>query len=118
MGKPDHHNLKELIGRTFSMTVDRPLGSCHPRYPEMIYPINYGYLPDTMAGDGMQQDVYLLGVNRPVETFSGVIIAILQRADDVEDKLVMAPAGVHFSDEEILKQVHFQERYFKTTLHR
>lgn len=88
--------MKELIGKTLEMTVDRPLGSCHPRYPNMIYPVNYGYIPDIIAGDGMEQDVYLLGVDHPVKTFTGVIIAILQRADDVEDKLVMAPAGVSF----------------------
>ncbi len=101
-----------------TMTVDRPLGSHHPRYPDIIYPVNYGYIPNKIAADGEEQDVYLLGIDYPVETYTGVIIAILKRADDVEDKLVMAPAGVQFSDEEILEQTHFQERYFQTTVHR
>ena len=83
----------------------------------MVYPVNYGYIPGLMAADGDEQDVYLLGVDVPVKTFSGVIIAILKRVDDVEDKLVMAPAGVEFSDAEILALTYFQERYFQTTLH-
>ena len=110
--------MKNLIGRTFTIIVDRPLGSAHPNYPEIIYPINYGYIPNMMAPDGEEQDVYLLGVNVPIETFTGTIIAILNRADDVEDKLVMAPAGVDFTDAEILAQTHFQEQYFKTALQR
>ncbi|MFK7802883.1 MAG: inorganic pyrophosphatase [Anaerolineae bacterium] len=71
-----------------------------------------------LAADGEEQDIYLLGVDTPVETFTGTIIAILKRADDVEDKLVMAPAGVDFQDGEIIAQTYFQERYFQTTLHR
>ena len=98
------------------MTVERPLGSRHPRYPDIVYPVNYGYIPNMMAADGDEQDVYLLGVAHPVESYTGVIIAILKRADDVEDKLVMAPAGVQFSDQEILEKTRFQEQYFQTSL--
>ena len=71
-----------------------------------------------MAGDGEPQDVYLLGVDHPVQSFTGVIIAILTRADDVEDKLVMAPVGVSFTDDEILEQTRFQEQYFQTSVQR
>ena len=110
--------MKELIGRTFTIIIDRPLGSAHPNYPDIIYPINYGYIPNLFAADGEEQDVYLLGVDVPVETFTGPIIAILKRADDIEDKLVMAPAGIDFSDKEILAQTRFQEQYFETTLQR
>ena len=99
-----------------TMIVDRPLGSSHPNYPDIIYPINYGYIPGLMAADGDEQDVYLLGVDHPLETYTGLIIAILKRADDVEDKLVMAPEGRHFSDRDILELTYFQEQYFKTKL--
>lgn len=109
-------SLQPLIGRTFTITIDRPLGSTHPNDPDIIYPINYGYIPGMLAADGEEQDVYLLGVNHPVETFTGVIIAILKRADDVEDKLVMALAGVDFPNPEIINQTYFQEQYFQTTL--
>lgn len=112
----DYSMLTNLIGRSLTMLVDRPLGSSHPNYPDIIYPINYGYIPGLLAADGEEQDVYLLGVYEPVETCTGVIIAILTRTDDVEDKLVMAPAGKSITDSEILEQTYFQEQYFKTTL--
>lgn len=110
--------MRKLIGRTFTIIIDRPLGSTHPNYPNIIYPINYGYIPNSLAGDNMEQDVYLLGIDTPVETFTGVVIAILKRSDDVENKLVMTPAGVDFSNEEILVRTYFQEQYFQTTVHR
>lgn len=82
----------------------------------MIYPVNYGFVPGTKAHDGAEVDVYILGPDRPLRKFRGRCIAILHRADDNEDKLVVAPVGAAYSDEEILGQVAFQERYFKTTL--
>ena len=110
--------MNDLLGQTFTITIDRPLCSSHPRYPDVVYPVNYGYIPNMIAPDGEEQDVYLLGVDRPVKTYTGVIIAILKRADDVEDKLVMAPAGMAFSDHEILELTYFQEQYFQTTIQR
>lgn len=110
--------MDDFISQTVSIVIDRPLGSTHPNHPNIVYPINYGYIPGTMSADGEEQDVYLVGVDVPLKTFTGTIIGILKRADDIEDKLVMAPAGIEFSDAEILAQTAFQERYFKTTLHR
>ena len=80
------------------------------------YPINYGYLPGIYAADGEEQDVYLLGVHEPVDCFTGQIIAIIRRKNDVEDKLVAAPLGVTFSREEIAQAVHFQEQYFQSEI--
>lgn len=101
-----------MIGKQVSMMVDRPLGSAHPNHPEMIYPVNYGYVPGVMAGDGEEQDAYLLGIMEPVSSFTGTVIAIIHRVDDVEDKWVVAPVGVTFTKEEIEEQVRFQEQYF------
>ena len=84
-----------MIGKTVTVTVDRPLGSAHPDYPEMIYPLNYGYIEGIMAPDGEEQDAYILGVSQPVERFTGRIIAIVRRADDVEEKWVVCPEGQH-----------------------
>lgn len=101
-----------MIGTIVKVTIDRPLGSHHPRYRDIIYPINYGYIAGTMAADGEEQDAYVLGVNTAVKEFIGKVIAIIHRYDDIEEKLVVAPDGIDFSDEEIAKQVHFQEQYF------
>lgn len=101
-----------MIGQTVTVVVDRPLGSSHPAYPDMVYPVNYGYVPGVMAGDGEEQDAYLLGIDVPVALFTGTVIAVIHRADDTEDKWVVAPSGMVFTEEEIEKQVRFQEQYF------
>lgn len=105
-----------VIGQTVTVTVDRPLGTCHPRHPDIEYPVNYGYIEGIMAPDGEEQDAYILGVEVPVERFTGKVIAILHRKDDVEDKWVVAPEGAAFSREEIGEQVRFQERFFDTEI--
>lgn len=92
--------------------IDRPLGSRHPRHPDLLYTVNYGYVPGVMAQDGDWQDVYILGVDRSVETFTGRRIAIIRRRDDAEDKWVLAPEGASFTAEEIMAAVRFQEQYF------
>lgn len=105
-----------MIGKTVTVTVDRPLGSAHPDYPEMIYPINYGYIADIMAPDGEEQDAYILGVSHPVEQFSGKIIAIVRRADDVEEKWVVCPENQTFTKQEIVDLIRFQEQYFQSEI--
>lgn len=105
-----------MIGKRVKVIIDRPLGFSHPNYPDLIYPINYGYLPDIIGGDGEEQDAYLLGVNLPIEEFEGKVIAIIHRENDCENKLVVAPSDSSFTDEEILNAVNFQEKFFKIKL--
>ena len=105
-----------MIGKTVTVIVDRPLGSYHPKHKDLYYPVNYGYIEGVMALDGEEQDAYILGVDKPVETFSGKVIAIIHREDDVEDKWIVVPEHLSFTKEEILKQVHFQEQYFRITV--
>ena len=104
-------NVSPLIGRTVTGRIDRPLGSRHPT-EGFLYPVNYGYVDGIQAMDGDAQDVYLLGVDRPVETFTAQIIAVYHRFDDIEDKWIVAPSGMGFSDEDILRQIQFQEQFF------
>lgn len=101
-----------MIGELVMVTVDRPLGSRHPVHTDLIYPVNYGYVEGVMAPDGEEQDAYILGVDTPVERFAGKVIAIIHRADDVEDKWVVCPESVTMDREEIARQVQFQERFF------
>lgn len=92
--------------------IDRPLGSAHPRHPDLIYRVNYGEVVGVPAPDGAWQDVYVLGVDVPVESFTGRRIAVIHRRDDVENKWVLAPDGMTFTAEEIMAAVQFQEQYF------
>ena len=101
-----------MLGTIVTVTMDRPIGTVHPKHPDLIYPINYGYIEGLLGGDGEEQDVYILGVDSPLETFTGRIIAVIHRYDDVEEKWVAAPDGVLFTAEEIMEQIRFQEQYY------
>lgn len=101
-----------MLGKVVTVTVDRPIGTYHPNHPDMIYPINYGYIKGIIAPDGEEQDAYILGVSEPLEEFKGKIIAIIHRNDDVEDKWVVAPENMMILLEEIVDETHFQEQYF------
>ena len=107
---------KEFISNEFEIIIDRPLGSHHPKYHDMIYPINYGYLPNTKSNDNEEIDCYLLGVDKPVERFKGVCIAIIKRLDDNDDKLIIVPKGINYTDSEIEELIYFQEKYFSHTI--
>lgn len=102
-----------MLGATVTVTVERPMGSCHPEHPTLFYPINYGYIEGLMGGDGEALDAYILGVDTPLTRFRGRVIAVIHRRDDVEDKLVVAPEGASYTREEIIAATHFQEQYFK-----
>lgn len=105
-----------MLGKMVTVMIDRPMGTYHPKHKDMYYPVNYGYIPGIMAPDGEEQDAYVLGVNEPLQKFTGMVIAIIHRLDDVEDKWVVVPEGMTLSVEEIAEQVKFQEQYFKSEI--
>jgi inorganic diphosphatase len=106
--------VKSYLGKTVSISIDRPIGSVHPKHQDIVYPINYGFIPNVLGGDGENLDVYLLGVNKPVQEYTAKIIGIVHRENDVEDKLIAAPEGVIFNQADIAEKIHFQEQYYKT----
>jgi len=103
------------LGKIITVKIDRPLGSQHPEHG-FRYPINYGYVPNHPAPDGGYLDAYVLGVEKPVQTFTGKCVAIIHRTDDNDDKLVLAPPRTHFTADEILAAVKFQEQHFQSML--
>ena len=114
-------NSLSFLGQKVNVVIDRPLGSKHPQHG-FIYEVNYGYIPNTKSPDGEEQDLYVLGIDKPVDKIIGVCIAVIHRTNDNDDKLVVTPNGEDFSDEEISKAwptslveklVEFQEKYFK-----
>ena len=105
--------IHDLLGKAVHVEVDRPVGYWHG---DILYPVNYGYIPGLLAGDGEEQDVYILGVAEPLEVFDGYIIGAIRRKDDVEDKLVAAPEGMRFHQAQIAEMVAFQEQYFDSIL--
>lgn len=105
-----------MIGKSVTVIVDRPLGSIHPVYKELCYPVNYGFVEGIIAVDGEEQDAYILGVNKPINVFNGRVIAVVHRKNDVEDKWVVADDVQSFSKDEIMHQINFQEQYFDIEL--
>ena len=106
---------KKYLEKTLEVKIDRPFGSKHPNHG-FIYPVNYGYVPNTISGDGEELDCYVLGVFEPLETFRGKCIAIIHRLDDNDDKLIIVPENKSFSNQEIRALTEFQERFFKSEI--
>ena len=105
--------IKQYLGKPVEVVIDRPIGYVHQ---DMVYTVNYGYLPGVIGGDGEEQDVYVLGISEPLERFKGTVIGAIRRKDDSEDKLVAAPEGMVFTQAEIMEAVYFVEQYFDSTV--
>lgn len=103
------------LNKIVTAKIDRPMGSKHPKHG-FIYPINYGFIPNTISGDGEELDCYVLGVYEPIEEFTGNCIAIIHRLNDNDDKLILAPENQTFSDDAIKALTAFQERFFESEI--
>lgn len=106
---------KDFLGKSVKVKMDRPLGSKHPKHG-FIYPVNYGYIPNTISGDGEELDAYVLGVFMPIDEFVGVVKAIIHRTNDDDDKLIVMPQNKDYSDEQIRALTEFQEQYFESEI--
>ena len=107
--------INDYIGKKVKVIIDRPINSKHPEY-DFVYPVNYGYIPNTISGDGEEIDCYVLGIEEPLESFEGRCIAIIHRINDNDDKLIIVPNRMDFTDEEIRKLTYFQEKYFESEI--
>lgn len=110
-------NSKEYLEKQVTVKIDRPLGSSHSeKYPNHIYPINYGYVENTISGDGEELDAYILGVYEPIQEFTGICKAIIHRLDTNDDKLIVMPDDKNYTNDEIIALTEFQERFFKSII--
>jgi len=105
----------DYLGKTVTVQIDRPLRSKHPKH-DLIYELNYGFIPDTTSPDGEELDAYVIGVDHPIESFQGKCIAVIHRSNDNDDKLVVVPEAYELTDEDILRATHFQEQYFNPVI--
>lgn len=113
--KPDYSSI---IGSMVPVKIDRQAGSVHPHHPGMVYPVNYGYVEGVLAGDGEEQDVYVLGTDKPLDKCEGKVIAVFHRFNDVEDQWIISLDGNDIPDEKILGDISFQEQFFYGKLYR
>lgn len=102
----------DFLGKTVTVKMDRPLGTKHPKFG-FAYPVNYGFIPNTVSGDGEELDAYVIGPTVPLDTFTGRVYAIIRRTNDNDDKLIVAPEGQNPTDAEIEQKTEFQEKWFK-----
>lgn len=107
--------MDNYLGKLVKVKVDRPLGSKHPKH-NFIYSLNYGFIPNTISGDGEEIDVYIIGEFEPLETYEGYVVAIIKRINDIEDKLVVCKELNKYNKEQIKALVEFQERFFESTI--
>lgn len=105
--------LTQLLGKEVKVIIDRPIGYIHDG---ITYTQNYGYIKDLKALDGEYQDAYVIGVDKPLEEFKGKIIGIINRKNDLEDKLVVCDKDKSYSKEELKELVAFQEKHFKSKI--
>lgn len=105
-------SYKDFLGKKVKVVMDRPMGSKHPKW-NFIYPINYGYVPNTISGDGEELDAYIVGIFEPLKEYEGKCIAAIHRLDDDDDKLVIAPEEKKYTKQQIEALVEFQERFFE-----
>ncbi len=110
------HNAIKYLGKIITIKIDRPMGTRHPRFKDLYYVQNYGYIPNTKAPDGEELDFYVLGVFEPLKEFTGQCIAVIHRTNDKDDKLIIVPKGRTYTNEQIKALTEFQERFFKSEI--
>ncbi|MDD4938158.1 MAG: inorganic diphosphatase [Candidatus Shapirobacteria bacterium] len=103
---------KSFLNQIIEVVIDKQLGCIYSEY-KTLFEVNYGFIPDTIAPDGKELDAYVLKVDKPLEKFTGRVVAVIHRLDDDDDKLVVIPDVETITDEEINKLTNFQEQFFK-----
>ena len=115
----EFESIDSLLGKIINVKVDRPLGSVHPSYKDVIYEVNYGCYDKYISEDEEKLDCYIIGETLPLEkdsTYEGKVSAIIHRLNDNEDKLVVVPVGREISKDEIIIKTEFIEQYFVTEI--
>jgi len=110
-------NTNEYLGKEITVKMDRQLGTIHPKWG-FVYCLNYGFIPNTISADGEELDAYVVGVFKPVAEYTGEVIAVIHRTNDDDDKLVVAPKGINYTDDQIRALTEFQEKFFESVIYR
>jgi len=106
---------KSYLGKIVKAVIDRPLWSKPVKeHPDFMYELNYGYIPNTISGDGEELDCYVLGVDEPIKEFEGECIAIVHRLNEIDDKLILVPIGKKYTIKEIEDLIYFSEKHHKS----
>jgi inorganic pyrophosphatase len=101
----------DILLQSAELVIDRPQGSSHPRYPLLIYPLDYGYLKGTSGGDGNELDVWR---GTCTEAKLDAIVCTVDRLKkDVEIKLLL---GCTDQEKIIICDFHNDSKYMGAVL--
>lgn len=101
--------LDELVGDSI-IVIDRPKGTAHPKYPDFIYKIDYGYLKETTSMDGGGIDVWIGTGEKKIDAIM-CIVDLIKR--DSEIKILI---GCTEEEKQIIYQTHNETEYMKGVL--
>ena len=99
-----------LLLKDSELVIDRPKGSRHPKYPEIVFPLDYGYLKETSGGDGNEIDVWRGSLKDQSLNAVACKVDILKK--DTEIKLI---AGCTQEEIETVNQFH-QNKYMSAII--
>lgn len=101
--------LDELVNRS-EIIIDRPKGTAHPKYPNFIYQVDYGYLKDTASMDGAGIDVWVGSGETKIDAIMCIVDLM---KNDSEIKILI---GCTEEEKGIIYQTHNETEYMKGIL--
>lgn len=102
--------LDKLVQQS-EIVIDRPKGTAHPKYPDLIYKVDYGYLKNTTSMDGAGIDVWL-GKNKD-QKVDAIICTVDLLKKDSEIKILI---GCSEEEKELIYKMHNESEFMKGIL--
>ncbi|MDE6748046.1 MAG: inorganic pyrophosphatase [Lachnospiraceae bacterium] len=98
--------LDALVNNS-EIVIDRPKGTAHPKYPDFIYKVDYGYLKNTSSMDGAGIDVWVGSGNKRIDAIM-CTVDLMKR--DSEIKILI---GCTEGEKQLIYQTHNESPYMK-----
>ena len=101
--------IDELVNRS-EIIIDRPKGTAHPKYPNFIYQVDYGYLKDTLSIDGAGIDVWVGSGEMKIDA---IMCTVDLMKNDSEIKILI---GCTEEEKAIVYKTHNETEFMKGIL--
>ena len=106
----DFWEALDLLADNSEIVIDRPKGSVHPKYPDFVYKIDYGYLKDTSSMDGGGIDVWVGSGDKKIDAIM-CIVDLMKR-----DSAIKILIGCTEEEKQMVYQTHNETEYMKGIL--
>ncbi len=103
-------NALDEVVENSEIVIDRPKGTAHPKLPDFIYKVDYGYLKETTAMDGGGIDVW---VGTGEKKIDAIVVTVDLMKKDSEIKILI---GCTDEEKQIIYQTHNETEYMKGIL--